>query len=294
MRLADFVIIGAMKSATGTLHGQLALQPGICMTTPKEPCFFSTDEVYEKGLDWYASLFAEAAPTDLCGESSTLYSKLPTFPHTLERMQEHLPDAKLVYIMRHPMDRLVSQYVHEWRMRMISEPIDSAIKNFPILHEYSRYSMQLKPFLEAYGPENVLPVFFEQLRLYPQELLERICRFIGYEGAPQWREERAHQHMSKGLMKKNRIRDAIVFAPGISTLREALIPRSVRNRVKAFWQMKEPPVLSEASIAWLEEIFDQDLATLGTWLGTELTCANFKEVTAKNDLKWRNPLSIGP
>jgi Sulfotransferase domain len=79
MRLPDFVLIGAMKkSGTTTLHQQLSLQSGIFMSEPKEPTFFSDDQVYAKGLDWYSSLFAVAATSDLCGESSTHYTKLPS------------------------------------------------------------------------------------------------------------------------------------------------------------------------------------------------------------------------
>ena len=82
----DFIIIGAMKCATSTLHEQLALQPGCFMTSPKEPCFFSDDDVYAQGLDWYGGLF-EATPTGArCGESSTHYTKLPTHARTVERM----------------------------------------------------------------------------------------------------------------------------------------------------------------------------------------------------------------
>lgn len=66
-RLPDFIIIGAMKCATSTLHDQLARQPGLFMSTPKEPNFFSDDEQWGRGLDWYGSLF-EAVPGDtLCG-----------------------------------------------------------------------------------------------------------------------------------------------------------------------------------------------------------------------------------
>ena len=58
-RVPDFIIIGAMKCMTSTLHEQLAAQPGIQMSMPKEPCYFSDDAVYARGPEWYASLFDE-------------------------------------------------------------------------------------------------------------------------------------------------------------------------------------------------------------------------------------------
>ena len=134
MRMPDFIIIGAMKCATSTLHEQLARQAGIFMSTPKEPNFFSDDEQWERGIGWYASLFNLADECDICGESSTHYTKLPTYPHTIERMREHLgDDVRMIYIMRHPIDRLISHYIHEWTQRVISSPVNEAVDEHPEL-----------------------------------------------------------------------------------------------------------------------------------------------------------------
>ena len=72
------MIIGAMKSGTRSLHDQLDLQPGFFMSDPKEPCYFSDDDVFDRGEDWYRGLFSGAGAGDLRGESSTHYTKLPT------------------------------------------------------------------------------------------------------------------------------------------------------------------------------------------------------------------------
>ena len=69
------------------------------MSTPKEPYFFSDDPQYAKGLDWYTSLFDDAADRDICGESSTHYTKLPTYPQTIKRMRQHAPNIKLIYVI---------------------------------------------------------------------------------------------------------------------------------------------------------------------------------------------------
>ncbi|MGL4498189.1 MAG: sulfotransferase family protein, partial [Planktothrix sp.] len=159
----DFIIIGAMKCATSTLHEQLALQPGIFMSKLKEPNFFSNNEEYQKGWNWYLSNFASAPIEALSGESSTHYTKLPTYPETIQRIQKHLPQAKFIYVMRHPIDRLVSQYIHEWTQKVISEDINTAITNHPELIDYSCYTMQLKPYFETFGKERVLPIFFERM-----------------------------------------------------------------------------------------------------------------------------------
>jgi len=293
----DFIIIGAMKSATSTLHVQLSRQPGFCMSAPKEPNFFSDDEVWTKGLDWYRDLFVGASRSDLRGESSTHYTKLPDYPGTLGRMREHVPDAKLVYIMRHPIERLVSHYIHGWLEASIEGDIDQAVDRYPQLTDYGRYSMQLKPFLESYGPENILPVFFERLTSHPQEELERVCSFLGYQGSPIWEKGESRQNVSTERLRVDPVRDQIVnFAP-IKFIRQKIIPQWVRNRIKKAWQMSDKPEVSSQVRDRLMEKFDQDLKTLGGWLGTDLNCANYKKTVADRPLNWTkkapSPVSEG-
>ena len=76
----DFIVIGAMKSATTTLHEQLARQPGFFMSRPKEPNFFSDDPIYARGWAGIPRCSGQPRPGDLRGESSTHYTKLPTIP----------------------------------------------------------------------------------------------------------------------------------------------------------------------------------------------------------------------
>ena len=96
----SLAVIGAMKSGTTTLQVQLAAQTGVFMTTPKEPNFFSDDDVFAKGAGWYKGLFADAAPGDLKGEASTHYTKLPTYPDCLPRLAQMLDAPRLIYVIR--------------------------------------------------------------------------------------------------------------------------------------------------------------------------------------------------
>ena len=284
----DFIIIGAMKCATSTLHDQLAAQPGVWVSEPKEPCYFSDDEVFARGEGWYASLFAGAKPGDRCGESSTHYTKLPTYPKTIQRMREAVPHAKLMYVMRDPVERLRSQYVHEWTQKLVSGGIDEALDAFPPLVEYSRYAYQLRPFLETYGPERILPVFFERLKADPQGTLQRVWQFIGGEGQAVWQSDEGPKNVSAERLRKSGLRDAIVYAPGVSWLRRNLVPQSVRDKIKSRWTMQAKPELSEASLARVTQVFNEDLAELGRWFGLELNCANWKDVAATHDPQWRD------
>ncbi len=287
----DFIIIGAMKAATTTLHDQLAAQPGIFMSAPKEPCFFSDDEVFAQGEAWYRALFDAAGHDDLRGESSTHYTKLPTYPHTIERLSAAAPHARLIYIMRHPIDRLISQYIHEWTQGLTDVPIDRAIDELPILIDYSRYAYQLEPYRRAFGRDAILPVFFDCLHEHPQAELERVCRFIGYDRTPSWSHERARQNASEQRIRRDPLRERLLDLPGVRTVRRRLIPQTWRDRVKRRWMMTERPTLSPDNERRLAAVFDEDLAILGRWLGVELNCENFKAVTRDRPLDWAGDAS---
>ena len=286
----DFIIIGAMKCATSTLHEQLASQPGLFMSRPKEPNFFSDDDIYAKGWDWYRGLFEGADERALRGESSTHYTKLPTYPHTVARIRRHLPRVKLIYIMRDPIDRLISHYLHESIRGQINVSVDQAVEQHPELTVFGLYSRQLEPYLEAFGPEGVLPVFFERLVAHPQEELERICRFIGYEGRPRWDFAMKAQNVTSEQLRKSVIRETIVNVPLLRRIRGWLVPRHWNERIKAFWRTtSERPMLMRESVHRLRAVFDADLARLGAWLGVEITSATFREVASAGSHEWVEP-----
>ncbi len=290
MRRPDFIIIGAMKCATSTLHDQLAMQHGIFMSTPKEPCFFSDDEIYAKGVEWYEGLFGGAGEGDLCGESSTHYTKLPRLGKTIERMVEYFGDdrqVKFVYVIRHPIDRLVSHYIHDWTENKITVGIEEAVEDYPDLIDFSLYGMQLEVFIEAFGRERILLVPFDGIRERPGEELKRVCRFVGYDGEVKWHTEEGARNVSSARLRKSAIRDAIVFNPVVSAVRRALVPQSVRDQVKSKWQMKDRPELCEETVKRLEARFDEDLEKLSKWLGRRICCGNFREATLGDPLEWK-------
>ncbi|MBS0322942.1 MAG: sulfotransferase [Proteobacteria bacterium] len=286
LRLPDFIIIGAMKSATSTLFEQLSRQPGIFMCEPKEPNYFSDDRQFHKGINWYAELFNKAPEDALLGEASTHYTKLPTHPSTVERMLDSVPDAKLIYVMRHPIDRLISHYMHEWSMGVIRCDIDVAVERYPELIAYSQYAMQLEPFLKGYGAQSILPVFFERISCRPQQEFERICRHIGYRGVPVWNQGMQPANVSAERLRRFPLYN-FIFKPELAArLRRRLVPQGWRNWIKRKLTMRERPVLNASVRASLEQIFDKDLEQLGEWLGGDLKCGNFKELTATRELSF--------
>jgi hypothetical protein len=285
MNKPDFIIIGAMKSATSTLHEQLAKQSGIFMSVPKEPNYFSDDSQYALGDDWYDELFNDADPADLCGESSTHYTKLPDYPDTLQRMSKRLESPKLIYVMRHPIDRLISHYIHQWTQNVFKCDINQAIDGYEELTAYSCYVKQLTPYFEQYGYQNVLPVFTESLRVNPQKELERVAKFIGHVEPVVWHDDVLEQNVSSERFRTFRGR-SVVDSRLVIFLRRRLIPKSWRNKVKKALTMTDKPRIDQTHQKMLVALFDKDLAELGAMMGIHLNCDNYKKVTCETELNW--------
>lgn len=290
--LPDFMIIGAMKCATSTLHEQLARQAGIFMTTPKEPNFFSDPDAWANGMDWYRALFARAGPGDLKGESSTHYTMLPTYPDAVPRIGAVVGrDTKFIYVMRDPVERLVSHWIHDWSEGVVDGSVDAAIDARPELIDYGRYAFQLQPYLDAFGPTQIMPVFFEHLVDRPQAELTRICTFLGHRGRPVWHDTYSRTNPSDKRMRLSPLVAWFMTLPGSEAIRRAFIPEQIRERVKSRWRIESRPGLSPRMEARVHAIFDEDLATLGRWLALDLTSANFKDV-AKGVMPTWSPEAI--
>lgn len=256
MSLPDFLIVGAMKCGTTTLAAQLAAQPGIFMTEPKEPNFFSNDEIWARGEGWYRGLFAAAAPEDLKGEASTHYTKLPTYPRTLERLASLLERPRIVYMIRDPVERAVSHYIHDWsRGEMGSDPA-AAFAQHGELVDYGCYGMQIAPFVARFGPGSVLLTSLEQLTAAPEEEFRRIGAFLGR--AVEWRAEIGAQNVSAERSRKLPFHGLLVDNPVATALRRTLVPKSVRTRIREGRRMTARPAVPDSLRRDMERTFARD------------------------------------
>jgi hypothetical protein len=262
MSLPDFLIIGAMKCGTSTLQAQLARQPGVFMSTPKEPNYFSNDEIFAQGPDWYERLFSDAAPGDLKGEASTHYTKLPTYPQTLARMQAVLPAPKLVYMIRNPMARAVSHYIHEWTEGRLGADATQAFRQTPEIAAYGCYGMQIAPFAAAYGADRIMLTSLEQIKADPDAAFAQIAGFLGLPDGAAWVHDLPAQNVSAARMRRLPLQGLLIDNPVATGLRRALVPKSLRNWVRARRTMATRPEIPADLQTRLQTEFLADRAQL--------------------------------
>ena len=262
MSRPDFIIIGAMKSGTSTLAAQLSEQTGLFMTTPKEPNYFSDEDVYAQGADWYGRLFAEAGQGDIKGEASTHYTKLPTYPETISRAKALLEAPKLVYLIRNPVTRAVSHFIHEWTQGNMSADMEAEFAAHPELIDYGRYAMQVAPWIDAFGADAVHLTSLEAMQADPQGVLAGVAAHIGHQGPVAWVEDRARENVSAERIRKLPLHGLLVDSAPATFLRRTLVPQAVRDWVKRQRRMSDRPELHDTLREALETRFAEDHAAL--------------------------------
>jgi hypothetical protein len=185
MRLPDFLIIGAAKSGTTTLYKYLCRHPQFyCpgdlpnFSDTKEPNFFGMDEHYAKGIDHYSSLFAGAQEHQICGEASTDYTKWSKFPNAAPRIAKNIPQVKLIYQMRNPVDRAYSYYVHLNRDSKIEETFEEHIARTNVCLDGSSYMMQIEQYLKFFPKESFLFLLMEDLIDKPVDTMHQVFDFL--------------------------------------------------------------------------------------------------------------------
>jgi Sulfotransferase domain len=179
----NLFVIGAMKSGTTSLHAYLGSHPQIFMCPEKEPSFFAKETVWSRGEDWYLKLFAAAESEPVIGESSTVYSRIPQFPGVPERIARFNPAARLIYVMRDPVERSVSQYWFHVRFWGEKRDIATAIRQHRPYTDASNYAMQIAPYIRLFGADNIATLTFEELSKNTLPVMQKLFHWLGVDAS---------------------------------------------------------------------------------------------------------------
>lgn len=178
-RLPDFLVIGAMKAGTTSLHHYLAAHPQVFMPKVKELDFFTEELSWPRGWDWYRRQFSAAgAGVKAVGEASTSYTKYPRYQGVPERIARHLPNARLIYLVRDPFERIRSHYQHNVAIGQEDRPIDAAVTVNHVYLDYSRYATQIERYLKYFDRSQFLLLTSENLRFNREDTMRSVFKFL--------------------------------------------------------------------------------------------------------------------
>lgn len=207
--LPDFLVVGAAKSATTSLHVYLDQHPGIYMPAVKESWFFSyfdsppryagpssVDGVITR-LEDYVRLFERADPSQKLGDASPSY--LYTYEDAIRNIRsvypsDRLGDLRIIISLREPVSRAFSQYWtfkrYEQEPLPFEQAVDEAViarrlrENWSIFYDYTgfgRYYEQVKAYMDAFGRDKVLVVLYDDIQKNPVAVCQSIYDFIGVD-----------------------------------------------------------------------------------------------------------------
>jgi hypothetical protein len=275
--LPTFLVIGAMKAGTTSLWAYLASHPEIHMSPKKEVNFFSEHGNWERGVAWYERHFAGAGNAKAVGEASPTYTLPRLSQPTPERIARTLPDVRLVYVVRHPIDRIVSHYrqaaVHWGHEGTIDEMVRDKAGAYV---GASRYARRIDRYLEHVPRERMHVIVSEELYANRDRELGRLFDFLGVPTTvpPAATEDEhnsaADRRQTSGVIA--RLRETRAYG----RLRP-LVPAGVRDRL---WRTASKPavlppgadVLSPETERWVLAELAPDLERLKHHLGPAFDC----------------------
>jgi hypothetical protein len=204
--LPNLIVIGAQKCGTSVLHYYLSLHPEVSMSKPKELNFFIEERNWPRGIDWYRGHFDPEARVR--GEASPNYSAFPQHDGVPERMHSVVPEAKLIYMIRDPLERIAAHWVHNYAKRREKGTLAETLVHPNTSYvTRSMYAMQLERFLRFYDRDQVLVFQQSELRHKRMETLRRIFDFIGVD--PDYTHPRFEQERHQTARKTRATRLAV-------------------------------------------------------------------------------------
>lgn len=249
-----FLLIGAAKSGTSAIYNFLKQHPQIYMSPQKEPYYFALQgETVEfnapgdNGINHravtdravYEALFAGRTNELASGEASTLYLY---DERTAERIREQRPDARLIAVLRNPVDRAFSSYLHTRRdgwetltsfaEALAAEP-ERIAANWSHIWHYQQagyYSHQIQRYLDCFPREQLLILLYDDLKREPDRLLEQICRFIGVD--PAFRVDTSRRYNTSGQARFAGLQKWIIEPNRLKSMTKGVVPNEIRMRIR--------------------------------------------------------------
>lgn len=270
----SFFIVGAPKAGTTALYDYLSGHPEVCMSTDKEPNYFSADEIrnqalyYKKknpqSLEEYLSLFKAEEHHKIAGEGSVSYL---FYPKVAERIHSFNPDARIIISLRDPVQRAFSHYQMDYSLGLVSAGFDEIVRDGttnPALRlfyqqyiELGFYAGQIKRYMDVFPAGQLLILLHEHLIHHPEATLKTLSEFLNIS---------FDQHQGE-LRQVN-----VSGAPGSGFIRRiyqnetarkflsSVMNENIRLKIKSkLFSKKNLPVLSEKTQQRLQQLYHLDI-----------------------------------
>jgi len=276
----NFFIVGAPRAGTTSLYEYLRRVPGIYMSPVKEPHYFAPD-IMERYLGRprlpfardskvrsqakYLNLFKNVKDEIAVGEASASYLSDPEAPG---RIKEVVPEARIIMILRDPVERVYSHYLLDAGNGWQRAPFEEAAR-MDIYLEPSLYAKQVQRDLDVFGPDHVKILIFEEFIQNPRKTVSEVLKFLGVNAEPPaivgevFNSFTIPRRPFIGRIMRNR--------PVRIAMRLLIDPRTRKIiRRQVFGKKANKPPMTEKTRRFLEDVFRGDVLDLEQILGRAL------------------------
>jgi len=283
----DFFIVGAPKAGTTSLYHYLSEHPQVEMSSQKEPDYFSDKAIHQQGmyygknrvntLDKYESLFVQKEGV-VYGEGSVSYL---FYDNVAEDIKKYNPNAKIIIMLRNPIERAFSHYLMDYRLGLVSDSFENIItkkskhKNAHLFYqqyiEVSKYANQIQRYLDFFEKENILFIDYEDLKNNVSKTVDQVYDFLNI--STEFAADINTKYNTFTMPKNKGIRFiySFVFLRKILTF---FLPIYLVKNIRAFlFKADKKPELLKETRSQLSIIFNNDIKKL-------------EEVLGKNYSKW--------
>lgn len=271
-------IVGAPKTGTTSLYYYLNQHTNVCMSSIKEPNFFSAKEVnslfYKSqivdDINEYHKLFSQNKK-QIIGEASVSYLFFNEVPN---RIYKYNPKAKIIILLRNPIERALSHYLMDFRLGFCSENFEDIIAQPEIFPQYyqqylelGNYFLQLKRYLNVFNENQLSIVFYDDLKSNSQKVMKHIFSFLEIEF-----QDLDYSIQNSFLSPSNIFVSELYKFNSLRKIVKSLFPEPFLSLVKSiFFSNNLKPTFSDSIIKQLNAYYKSDIVELEKLLNKDLS-----------------------
>lgn len=281
----DFFIVGTPKAGTTSLYHYLNNHPEISMSIRKETNFFSYAAIEKQKMygmqdrintiEKYHSLFTDNK-SKILGEASVSYLFYRDVP---EKIRSYNQDAKIIIMLRNPIDRAFSHYLMDLRLGFVNNDFDEIIekgkidKSLNLFYqqyvEVGLYYKQVKRYLDTFGNKNTLIIFHQDFKRDLESVLFRVYQFLNIN--KNFKNKIRAKHNAY-IMPKSTILKKIYSIAVFRKIINKFIPKGVVKKIGVlFFEKVKKPKLSDSTKNMLLKIYNEDILLLENLLSEDLS-----------------------
>ena len=281
--LVDFFIVGAPKAGTTSLFYYLNKNKGICMSSIKEPNFFSSqdlkiqkiyyDSLILDNLKEYERIFTPKNKQQIIGEASVSYL---FYPNVANRIFDYNPRSKIIIILRDPVERAFSHYSMDLRLGHVKQSLDELFdlglnnKDNLFFQQYillGQYYEQVNRYIKVFGRENICVKFYDELKLDASSFYSDILKFLHQEND---HNIDFNQPFNKSKLPSNKFIKWLYSWPIIRKISLIFLPLSVIEFININFFKENNNIINNDLKSKLHSFFLEDIEKLEKLLSKDL------------------------